>query len=175
MLERREGEAARDRQYRLAAQLRDTIDALTPRQPPLTLADCAPPTPELRRDFFWENGFCVLYGLLQGDALQRAQAAWLAAEPAAERAWQDATDGSAGRHFSLPPLTELDDVFLDLVDHPSLVSVLSHVAGDPSALDSEDGRPYNKYHGAMRYSSAMQGLVVPPNADGYTVSLTNVW
>jgi hypothetical protein len=46
------------RDYRLAAQLRDTIDVLTPRPGgPLTLADCAPAGPGEALRCFWANGF----------------------------------------------------------------------------------------------------------------------
>ena len=59
MLESLEAEAAARRDYRRAGQLRDTLEALTPARPPLSLAACSPHSPEEQRDFFWENGFCA--------------------------------------------------------------------------------------------------------------------
>ena len=50
-------------------------DTSGPYTDPQARIDIMAGLPALRRDFFWENGFCVLHGLLQGEALQRAQAA----------------------------------------------------------------------------------------------------
>ena len=62
MLESLEADAAARRDYRRAGQLRDTLEALTPRTP-LSLAACSPHSPEEQRDFFWQNGFCAIPAL----------------------------------------------------------------------------------------------------------------
>eukprot|EP01050_Picozoa_sp_SAG11_P029347 SAG11_NODE_8230_length_1044_cov_1.414815_1_plen_87_part_00 len=56
MLETLEGRAVAQRDYRLASQLRDTLDALTPRAPPPTLAEFAREDPSAALSCFWANG-----------------------------------------------------------------------------------------------------------------------
>jgi ectoine hydroxylase-related dioxygenase (phytanoyl-CoA dioxygenase family) len=165
--------------YRLAAQLRGTIETLAPPalggRPPLALADCAPGTDEQRREFFYRHGFCVLTDVLQGDALMRAQDAWRRADAELrpgweeeQRRWRQQQADAEGGTYSIPELTERDDVFLELVDHPKLVGLLSHVAG-AGGLEAATMQPEgSRYHGTMRMGGAMSGLVVPPNPLGYT-------
>jgi len=90
------------------------------------------------------------------------------AEDGARQEWEQRSGGGgSGYRFSLPPLTELDDVFVDLAFHPALISLLSHVVGDPSQLHSDDAVD-SRYHGTMRLNGGMSGLVVAPNPLGYT-------
>lgn len=156
MLEKLEAEAASRRDYRLAAQLRDTLDVLTPRPGgALTLADFSPEGVSAQLSCFWQNGFVVLHGLLQGEALERARAAWLCAEPS----YRDKYVGSGAAHgepgnnfvFNIPNLMELDDAFVNLSDHPKLVGVMQHVAG-AGGLDDDSPTPSmdRRYHGVMR-------------------------
>jgi hypothetical protein len=57
MLEALEAEAVGRRDYRLAAQLRDTLEVLTPRPGgAMTLADVAPEGVSAQLSCFWENG-----------------------------------------------------------------------------------------------------------------------
>lgn len=174
MLEELEAEAVDRRDYRLAAHLRDTLDALTPRSGgPLTLADVAPDGVNAQLSCFWENGFVVLHELLQGEELDRARTAWLRAEPPyRDKFLADA--GSAAAHgevgnsfvYGIPNLMELDDVFINLSDHPKLVGVVQHLAG-AGGLDDDDSPTDRRYHGVMRLGGNMAGNVVTSTtADG---------
>jgi hypothetical protein len=68
----------------------------------------------------------VLHGLLEGAALGRARAAWLRAEPACRTAFEVGARAGGGKEpgnswtYSIPNLLELDDVFVDLADHPKV-------------------------------------------------------
>jgi hypothetical protein len=181
MLEGLEADAVRRRDYRLAANLRDTLDALTPRPGgPLTLADVAPEGVNAQLSCFWENGFVVLHDLLQGDELERARVAWLRAEPLYRDeflagAGSTAAHGEAGNKFvyGIPNLMELDDVFIDLSDHPKLVAVVQHLAG-AGGVDDDSPTPGmdRRYHGVMRLGGGMAGNVVTSTtADGKTNEL----
>ena len=55
-LEAREAELVGARDYRSAAMVKDLLDGLGPRDAPLTLADCSPPTVESQIRFFLDNG-----------------------------------------------------------------------------------------------------------------------
>ena len=184
MLEALEAEAVGRREYRLAAQLRDTLDVLTPRAGgPLTLADVAPEDPLDALRCFWENGFCVFHGLLEGTALERARAAWLRAEPAARAEFEATLMGNHGEPgnsftYGIPDLMELDDCFVDLADHPKLVAVVQHVAGAGGLADGDDELtpPMDRrYHGTMRLGNMSGNIVTSqtsdgvPNALGYTL------
>jgi hypothetical protein len=56
-LKQRELVAAEAGEYRLAAQLRDIRNVLTPHHQPLTLADASPSALEDQYEFFLQNGF----------------------------------------------------------------------------------------------------------------------
>ena len=170
MLEQLEAEAVARRDYRLAAQLRDTLDVLTPRPGgPLVLADVAPEGVSAQLSCFWKNGFVVLHGLLHGEALERAQAAWLRAEPSCREKFFASVPGSAAAHgeagnnfkWGIPNLMELDDIFIDLSDHPKLTAVMQHVAG-AGGLDDDSSTPAmdRRYHGVMRLGGGLSGDVV---------------
>jgi hypothetical protein len=132
MLRHQEQEAAQQQSYRHAQLLHDIRHALGPK-PQLTLGDCAPTGVDAQLEFFLQNGFCILHNVLTAEQLPRAQAAWVAAEEQAEAAWREA--GSAGEgqntatYFDIPNLLALDDVFIDMVDSPALVPLLSRVTG----------------------------------------------
>lgn len=187
MLEELEAEAAARRDYRLAAQLRDTLDVLTPRPGgALVLADVAPEGVSAQLSCFWENGFVVLHGLLHDEALERAQAAWLRAEPSYRDKFFASVSASAAAHgepagndfkWGIPNLMELDDIFIDLSDHPKLVAVMQHVAG-AGGLDDDSPTPAmdRRYHGVMRLGGGLSGDVVASetpsgqqNTLGYTM------
>lgn len=182
-LKERELAAARDAQYRLAAQLYATWDSLRPK-PPLTVAEASPTGVEAQHAFFLENGFCVVPSVLSGDALGRAQHAWMRAQDETQREWDEQRQGGSGRgadnlrfenrdvyrtFFDIPNLLEVDDVFLDMVDSPALVPLLSRVAGNPQGLDPESSIAATRYDGTMRVGG-MVGRVVPSvdNENGYT-------
>lgn len=65
-------------------------------------------------------------------------------------------------------LLSCDDIFIDLVDSPKLVPLLSMVAGR-GGLDPGDSIGSSGYHGTMRVGG-MVGRVVPSedNDEGYT-------
>ena len=97
----------------------------------------------------------MLHDLLQGETLERARAAWLRAEPAYRAEFEAAAaagtsaGAAAGGHggdvgnnfvYGIPNLLELDDVFIDLADHPKLVDVMQHVAGAGGLDDGMRGK-----------------------------------
>ena len=173
MLQELEAKAVGRRDYRLAAHLRDTLDVLTPRPGgPLTLADVAPEGVNAQLSCFWENGFVVLHELLQGEALERARAAWLRAEPTYRDefltdAGSAASNGEASFVYGIPNLMELDDVFIDLSDHPKLVGVMQHLAG-AGGLDDDESLVDRRYHGVMRLGGGgiVGNVVTSAAADG---------
>ena len=63
----------------------------------------------------------------------------------------------------------LDDVFIDMVDSPALVPVMSRITGTPKALDPESSVQAANYTGCMRLGD-MGGRIVPcdSDTDGYT-------
>ena len=67
----------------------DPANALTPEQ-------CAPETPEEQASFFFRNGFVILRGCLEGEALARCQSAWSALESHARPAWEEARSHCSG-------------------------------------------------------------------------------
>ena len=95
-LKERELAAARDAQYRLAAQLYATWDSLRPKRP-LTVAEASPTCVKAQHAFFLENGFCVVPDVLSGDALGRAQHAWMRAQDETQREWEQQRQGGRGR------------------------------------------------------------------------------
>eukprot|EP01052_Picozoa_sp_SAG31_P037626 SAG31_NODE_4890_length_2882_cov_3.387352_2_plen_215_part_00 len=177
MLEQLEAEAVKQRDYRLAAQLRDTIDVLTPQRTDgrqLTLADFAPQGLSAQLSCFWESGFVVLHGLLQGDDLKRARAAWLDVEPVHRAKFMAAADGVVSAHgevgndfaYGIPNLMELDDVFIDLMDHPKLVDVVQHVAGAGGLDDFTTPATDRRYHGVMRLGDMSGNIIVSETPNG---------
>ena len=76
-------------------------------------------------------------GVLAGEALRRAQAAWRSAQLPVEQRWAEGNpvsrDGRAdldfATYFDIPELMSVDDVFIDLIDSPKLVPLLSCVCG----------------------------------------------
>ena len=183
LLKKRELAAARECKYRLAAQLYATWNCLRPK-PPMTIEEASPTDVEQQHMFFLENGFCVVPDVLSGDALQQAQSAWLRAQDQTQREWEAAKQGGSGRaadnlrfanrnvyrtFFDIPKLLEVDDVFVDIVDSPVLVPLLSRVAGNPRGLDPESSIAATSYDGTMRIGG-MVGRVVPSveNENGYT-------
>ena len=205
MLRQRESEAAASRNYAAATLLRDLHGVVGPK-PALTLEDCTPDTLEQQFAFFLENGFCVIPRVLEGEALERARAAWLRREAVARRKYEEEralappltaeerleaerrnpqslfnsdgrpvtrADGSAVGHgayrtfFDTDHLAEEDDVFVELIDSPKAVPLLSMVVGNGGL---QKGETYDRNYGTVRLRG-ISGRVVPPegNSDGYCV------
>lgn len=87
-LDHRIAAAATARDFRLAAQLNDTLEAVRPGRQPLALSDCTHTDEELQVEFFNRNGFCIVDGVYEGERLRQAQAAWLAAQQPVEERWR---------------------------------------------------------------------------------------
>ena len=87
----------------------------------------------------------------------------------ANRASGKGLDQSQQLYFDLRNLMALDDVFIDMVDSPALVPVMSRIAGSPEALDPENSVHASNYTGCMRLGD-MGGRIVPcdSDTDGYT-------
>ena len=172
LLRSRESELSAARRYRDASQVADLLDALAPKQP-LTLEDCAPAHVAGQIDFFLQNGFCLIPGIVEGEALARTQAAWLRAEAPERSRWDAARAEKLRMHgdtarpadadspiahykgfegsgrllangtapydngvsypastFDIPKLITQDpEVFLELLDSPKLLPLLSQVCG----------------------------------------------
>jgi hypothetical protein len=210
-LRKLEQDAVGKRDYRLAALLRDTTEALRPK-PPLRIEDCAPAGVEAQEEFFQRNGFCVVHDVLTAAQLPRAQAAWAAAQEVAEAEWEAEKVGGEGMggegglrftnrdvyrtFFSIDSLLAVDDVrqrtsfgsldhyallrscaptfciqtyrccwqvFIDIIDSPALVPLMSRVNGSEQALDPDRPISAAGYHGCMRVGG-MSGRVVPSGA-----------
>ena len=158
--------AARVQNYRQAALLHDTYQALRP-QRRLTLAECAPTDVEAQHAFFLEHGFLLIHNIIQPEQVARAQAAWNVAQERAEAAWEankvalgTALDASQQLYYDLPNLLEEDDVFIDMIDSPALVPVMSRITGSERALDPDSTVAAAGYTGCMRVGG-MGGRVVP--------------
>jgi hypothetical protein len=182
-----EREAANCSDYLLAAELKRVRDVLTPR-PAVSPLECAPRTTEEQVEFFLRNGFCIVPEVVVGDQLRRLQGAWDAAAAPEHERWEAAkadtlrsgvehpsllSNGTyaydSGRFYpestyDLGNLLSKDDVFLEIVDHPKLVPLLSAVVGS-GGIETEhyraDGSPYN---GMMRVGG-MGGRIVPPEGN----------
>lgn len=119
-------------------------------------------------------GFILLRGVLSPENLPQAQAAWSAAQAKAEAAWMARRSGleqSQQLYFDLRDLMALDDVFIDMIDSPALVPVMSRLCGTPEALDPDKFSTVRAagYTGCMRLGD-MGGRIVPSDGDtdGYT-------
>jgi hypothetical protein len=95
--------------------------------------------PEEQHAFFLKHGFILLHNILPNDKLPRAQAAWNRAQDRAEAEWHakrnsgpdsGGLDASQMLYYDLPNLLAEDDVFLDMIDSPVLVPVLSRITGE---------------------------------------------
>ena len=173
LLSRRERDAAAARDYRAAGITAATLEALRPQQR-LTIEDCSPTDADEQHAFFLEHGFVLIHGILPPEKIPRAQAVWMAAQDRAEAAWQarKAAGGmelSTTLYYDLPNLMAEDDVFIDMMDSPALVPVMSRITGTPQALDPDSSIRAAGYTGCMRVGG-MGGRIVPSGSDtdGYT-------
>ena len=88
-------------------------------------ADIIEPTPEQKVQ--WEEeGYIVLENALQGAQLQRLQAAFDRAVVECKEEWlQRVARGEAQpTFFDIPQPLERDEIFVDIVDHPSWYGLL---------------------------------------------------
>ena len=124
------------RDYDEAAALVRLQGVVTPRPGgPLTVAECAPQTLEEQYDFFLEAGFCVILGTLEGEQLERAQAAFLRREDPARRAYEESRSLA-------PPVSAEDRLRLE-GEKPSQL-----FGADGEPILRADGSPVS--HGAYR-------------------------
>jgi hypothetical protein len=98
----------------------------------------------------------------------------MAAEEQAEAAWEagklgDGQNKADRTFFDIRNLLTLDDVFIDMVDSPAVVPLLSRVTGNYQALEPDRKLSSGGSDGCM-WVGGMGGRVVPSegNADGYT-------
>ena len=113
--------------------------------PQLTLEDCTPKGLAAQTEFFHEHGFVVIEGVIQGEALRHAQAAYTAAMVGPLDEWEAAQRGGGRREdedwFYLEPRKDMyinvpldyvaNPVFLDILDSPQLVPVVQRVMIEP--------------------------------------------
>ena len=106
--------------------------------------DCAPLSLDQQAEFFAENGFCVVPGCFQGEALSRLQASWRRAQRPARELWEgtkageEAPDLPHGKlWFDIPVPTLLqeadeggDPILLELLSPAPLLPVLERVVGN---------------------------------------------
>ena len=164
MLQDAEQEAVRLRAYRRAGFLHSAFEALRPK-PRMTVEDCCPDSVDEQRAFFLQHGFIFLRNILPPDKLKRAQAAWTRAQARAEGQWQarkaaGALDASTSLYYDVPNLLSEDDCFIDMIDSPALVPLMSHITGSPQALDPSSSIKAAGYTGCMRVGG-MAGRVIP--------------
>ena len=176
-LQQQEQAAAASRDYRAAGILRDTLEALLP-ESRLSIEQCSPTDPDEQHAFFLKHGFILLHNILPQEKRPRAQAAWNRAQERAEAEWHarrisgpnnGGLDDSQLLYYDIPNLLAEDDVFLDMIDSPALVPVLSRITGTPDALDPQSSLRAAGYTGCMRVGG-MGGRIVPTESDtdGYT-------
>lgn len=162
-----EAAAAETKDYRRAAVLYQTYAALRPK-PSLGIAECAPTGTDAQVAFFLEHGFCILHNVLPtAQHLDRARVAWDRVQQQVETTAAAQETLAAEGFFDLPNLLSEDDVFLDILDSPAVVPLMSRVCGAPHALEPDSEVASAGYTGCMR-SGGMGGRVVPPNEHGYT-------
>ena len=171
-LQSQEQAAAQRQDYRQAQLLHDLRQALGPK-PQLALEDCAPAGVDAQLEFFLQNGFCVLHNVLTAEQLPRARAAWMAAEEEAAAAWWENKDDRT--FFDIRNLLALDDVFIDMVDSPAVVPLLSRITGDYRALEPDRLLSSSGSNGCM-WVGGMGGRIVPSegNADGCEFPASNL-
>ena len=178
VLERkRRAVAAED--YALAAQLHQLYTVLHPASQ-LCLAECSPPALGDQVDFFAKQGFLVIEGVLQGAELARAQEAWMGAMVPKQVAWEAEREKGVGfarsagggfasgtnvarRFFDLGSLSEVDDCFIELMDHPAITPVMTHFAGGGD-VGGNPGSGNDVYHGIAQVGGC-GGRVLPPDTD----------
>ena len=182
-------EAAEAEEYEQAKTLKQLIRVLGP-QPRRGALDCAPSGVEAKAQFFFDNGFVVcarpptpfppappalrsglcrrIENVIEADALQRLQAAWLQVEAEVLPEWEEARSHGVGisRHafasmddgrpgigrkttgFDFKRLLALEPAALDPVDNPETLDVLSRVLVGPENYD------YHFYSGELRCTGA---------------------
>ena len=103
-LQQEKADAVAADDYRTAAAVQSIIEVVTPRATPLPkpLAEYMVPNfdnSDVRdaADFFLENGFCVVPGVVSEPTLQRVRAGWPAAEAEARALWEARAAVSRGR------------------------------------------------------------------------------
>lgn len=155
-LEQLEAAAVARQDYRQAAWLHSTVKALRPRPSAWTPDQCMPLDLPAQVDFFLRNGFVLVDRVLGPEQLHRAREAWNTARIPIQRDWE--ARGQPDGYFDIPNLLELDDVFVDMVDSPALLPLMSCVTGFADRQDS------GAVNGSTRVSK-MTGRVVPSSSD----------
>eukprot|EP01047_Picozoa_sp_COSAG01_P027695 COSAG01_NODE_1835_length_9084_cov_87.179481_11_plen_209_part_00 len=139
VLQDEETRAAVAGDYRRAGFLRDLSEALLPK-PRIAVEDCLPDSVEDQHSFFLRHGFIFVRDILPADKLKVAQAAWTRAQARAKQVWHSKKaagmlDASQHLYYDIPNLLEEDDCFIDMVDSPAIVPLMSRITGSPNALD----------------------------------------
>lgn len=139
VLQDEETRAAVAGDYRRAGFLRALSEALLPK-PRIAVEDCLPDSVEDQHSFFLRHGFIFVRDILPADKLKVAQAAWTRAQARAKKVWHSKKaagmlDASQHLYYDIPNLLEEDDCFIDMVDSPAIVPLMSRITGSPNALD----------------------------------------
>jgi ectoine hydroxylase-related dioxygenase (phytanoyl-CoA dioxygenase family) len=79
-----------------------------------------------------EDGYVVLEDAIQGDDLSRLQAAFERCSEESKPEWLEdvATGKRSSSYFDLPRLVHRDEIFLDMIDHPSTLGILRDFLGE---------------------------------------------
>lgn len=104
-LREEQADAVSKEDYHTAAAVKSIIDVVTPRATPLpkplaeymVVPDFDDMDVRAAADFFLENGFCVVPGIVSEGTLQRVRAGWPAAEAEARALWEARAAVSRGR------------------------------------------------------------------------------
>ena len=131
--------------------------AVEQQQELLKPAPAAPDDFEGRLEFFREHGYVFLPRAIEGDVLERAQAAFTAAAVEPRAAWEAATDGGrtesggwqAQRYFDLPTVLEEDPVFLEVAESPQLLRLARRIVSADTQLFQYREHPLVCHHDAV--------------------------
>ena len=97
--------------------------------------------------------------VLDGKELRRAQVTWLRNQQVVEQRWKDGnavrrdgrTDLGFETYFDIPNLMNLDDVFIDLIDSPKLLPLLSTVCGRREGLEEHSSIEATGQHASRSF------------------------
>jgi hypothetical protein len=173
------GRAVQSEDYALAAQLHQLHRVLHPSSR-LDLAKCSPETLEEQVKFFGTNGFLVIPDVLAGAELSYAQAAWSKVQEPKQAEWEAEREKGNGfahqagggfasgtnvarRFFDLGQLCEVDDCFVELMDHPKITPVVTHFAGGGD-IHGNPGIGNDVYHGIAQVAPC-GGRVLPSDTN----------
>ncbi len=91
---------------------------------------------EAQRKQWQDQGYLVLAGAIEGDELQRLQRAFDRWAEVCKLQWLDQIEAGeeAASYYDIPDILEKDEIFIELVDHPSFYWILKEFMDGPMLL-----------------------------------------